>query len=365
MKPGDSSGYFKWYILNKEYKDEEYTEKLEPGTYYYYLTIPVVVDTETQTTLDTNSNETEVVNSDNPFTYKKATLQVDYETEDENLYPGSITENLENKGAAAKTGVGFINRSTSKLETYTANTQTNYRFYNLLYAVVTVTEYSITKSEMNGFTEITPGQIRAYLFASADGSSYLDLSSNSFKLGETLNFSNGTLEVGTSVLGGLLAAKDSAGNITAGINGVEQTVITNSDGSTITVNTKSNDHGKVLLFASPTISTSDTKTTIDATESKTIVYEDGLLQTTYINATGGSLADFYIENGALRAGTPKSGEMYLGSNLLRFIKEEYGVCIYLGNNVLPAIVGGTGAMRTEINYDEPDADAYSLLNSEE
>lgn len=67
------------------------------------------MDPETQTTLDTNSNETEVVNSNSPFTYEKATLQVDYETEDENLYPGSITENLENKGAAAKTGVGFIN----------------------------------------------------------------------------------------------------------------------------------------------------------------------------------------------------------------------------------------------------------------
>ena len=44
---------------------------------------------------------------------------------------------------------------------------------------------------MNGFTEITPGQIRAYLFSSNDGASFLNLQKSEFQLAKRSKNSNG------------------------------------------------------------------------------------------------------------------------------------------------------------------------------
>ena len=61
----------------------------------------------------------------------------------------------------------------------------DYGYYYLLYGMINSDDGTGRSfSTMNGFTEILPGQITAYIFKSASGDSYLDLRQNVLKLGD-------------------------------------------------------------------------------------------------------------------------------------------------------------------------------------
>lgn len=75
-------------------------------------------------------------------------------------------------------------------------------YYHFLYALIGENSNGYrSTSTMNGFTEITPGQVTAYLFKSADGNSYLDFKNNQLVLrgsgnnGNHLIWQNGQLSI--------------------------------------------------------------------------------------------------------------------------------------------------------------------------
>lgn len=62
-------------------------------------------------------------------------------------------------------------------------------YYYLLYGMINSDDGTGRSfSTMNGFTEILPGQITAYIFKSASGDSYLDLRKNELKLGDAFQW---------------------------------------------------------------------------------------------------------------------------------------------------------------------------------
>lgn len=65
-----------------------------------------------------------------------------------------------------------------------------YGYYHLLYGIINSDSDGNGRSfsTMNGFTEILPGQITAYIFKSASGDSYLDLRKNELKLGDAFQW---------------------------------------------------------------------------------------------------------------------------------------------------------------------------------
>lgn len=81
----------------------------------------------------------------------------------------------------------------------------------------------------NGFTEITPGAIRANRFVSNDGLQYIDFEKKEFRVGNAsawVQYTNGELEVsgaliGDSVLGREIKVLDNNGQVAAGMSGVE------------------------------------------------------------------------------------------------------------------------------------------------
>ncbi len=81
----------------------------------------------------------------------------------------------------------------------------------------------------NGFTEITPGAIRANRFVSNDGLQYIDFDKKEFRVGNAnawVQYTNGELEVsgaliGDSVLGREIKVLDHNGQVAAGLSGVE------------------------------------------------------------------------------------------------------------------------------------------------
>lgn len=91
----------------------------------------------------------------------------------------------EKKGKYAKTGEGvfIISESSIKIDSEDG-------YYYLLYATIgSADEYGNRSiSTMNGFTEILPGQITAWIFKSVNGESYLDLKNNILKLGDKLSY---------------------------------------------------------------------------------------------------------------------------------------------------------------------------------
>ena len=70
------------------------------------------------------------------------------------------------------------------------NTQQAIPVYNLLYGTISKADSDGHRSftPMNGFTEILPGQVTAYIFKSASGDSYLDLRNNVLKLGDSFQW---------------------------------------------------------------------------------------------------------------------------------------------------------------------------------
>lgn len=61
-------------------------------------------------------------------------------------------------------------------------------YYYLLTAIITGSGNNRSIGYLNGFTEILPGQIRAYVFSTPDGKQFLDFQREKFKLGNERNF---------------------------------------------------------------------------------------------------------------------------------------------------------------------------------
>lgn len=103
-------------------------------------------------------------------------------------------------------------------------------YYHLLLATIgKVSDGTRSYQSWNGFTEVTPGAIRANRFVSTDGEQYVDFSSKEFRVGDAtkwVRYANGELEVegaliGESVLGREIKVLDERGNTTAGMSGNE------------------------------------------------------------------------------------------------------------------------------------------------
>lgn len=273
---------------------------------------------------------------------------------DDELYPGVI-KTAGYKGIYAKTGVGQLVKTSYKKEycdsVNTVNIGTTEKpvyetqyTYNFLYAVVNVSSVDDYPSiaTMNGFTEITPGQIRAYMFSSPDGGSYLDLKNSKFKLGNDLMFENGSLSLKGGLLAGLVAVRDAKNNVVAGLNG--------SDGAEINgekISLIDSDHGKIMMFAGAKN---------DPKNGKTVIYEDGHLKTESIEATGGVVGGFSLTDYSLTSGEQTTGEMLLTKDLIRFWSDSVGsqhdgtAKVLIGKNTIPGTSGGAvGCFRIEVN----------------
>ena len=213
-----------------------------------------------------------------------------YFCDDDEIYPGKI-KTAEYKGVYAKTGVGQLVKTLHKkdyceyLTTVNMGTDKEPNWviqyaYNFLYAVVTVSSVDDYPSiaTMNGFTEITPGQIRAYVFSSPDGDSYLDLKNSKFKLGKDLMFEDGSLTLSGGLLAGLVGVRHLVTKTGKDANGNESTKIVSSTleaGLSAVDSAKFGDktydlndskHGNLMMFAGAN----------DVPKNSTFqVYEDG------------------------------------------------------------------------------------------
>ena len=102
-------------------------------------------------------------------------------------------------------------------------------FHFLLATISRQANGSRSYQSWNGFTEVTPGAIRANRYTSTDGQQYVDFDSKEFRVGDAskwIEYKNGDLEVkgaliGENVLGQAINALDSEGNIIAGLSGRE------------------------------------------------------------------------------------------------------------------------------------------------
>ena len=164
VQPDADKEYWRWYIDCSDDWDKEEGEKeiilLSNETYYFYFKVPFV-------------NNIDVAGDD----------VIGGGTNGANLYlkDGTLA-NKTGSGIYAKTGVGKLIYTTEAQEFETVD-ENGVTWYNLLYAIVANSDGEPSISTMNGYTEILPGQITAYLFKNASGTSYLDLNSNQFVLG--------------------------------------------------------------------------------------------------------------------------------------------------------------------------------------
>ena len=185
--PDDRLGdYWRWYIMNSEGKNE-LEEIYMDGTFYVYLKVPYS---------DGYSRNVEDLEGKGLY--------------GANLYlnENGAPQQMLGSGKYAKTGIGQVVYSSEAIKfgpEYDDVTGLNY--YYLLYAIVTDSDGSPNISTLNGFTEILPGQIRAYIFATSDGTQYLDFLHERFKIGnesEFLSWDKGQLNIkgNISVTGG-------------------------------------------------------------------------------------------------------------------------------------------------------------------
>lgn len=164
VQPDADKEYWRWYIDCSDNWNKEDGEKeiilLSNETYYFYFKVPFV-------------NNIDVAEDD----------VIGGGTNGANLYlkDGALA-NKTGSGIYAKTGVGKLVYTTEAQEFETVD-ENGVTWYNLLYAIVANSDGEPSISTMNGYTEILPGQITAYLFKNASGTSYLDLNSNQFVLG--------------------------------------------------------------------------------------------------------------------------------------------------------------------------------------
>lgn len=199
--PDDRLGdYWRWYITNSEGKDK-LEEVYMDDTFYVYLKVPY--------SDGYSRNVEDLVGSG---------------LHDANLYlnESGAPQPMIGSGKYAKTGIGQVVYSSEAIKfgpEYDDVTGLNY--YYLLYAIVTNNDGSPSISTLNGFTEILPGQIRAYIFATSDGTQYLDFLHERFKIGnenEFLSWDKGQLNIkgNISVTGGDL--KNELNNLQSQIN---------------------------------------------------------------------------------------------------------------------------------------------------
>ena len=216
VRPEDSLGssysddqlkkYWRWYIKNSEGNDELEEINMD-GTFYVYLKVPHSSGynkegLDSLKSLDSSSSSESSSNSDikgNGIHYANLDL-------DKNGMPLQLV----GTGIYAKTGIGQVVYSSEAIKfgpEYDETTGLNY--YYLLYAIVTNSDGSPSISTLNGFTEILPGQIRAYIFATPAGDQYLDFLHGKFRIGSDAEYLewNGTnlnIKGGISVTGGEL-----------------------------------------------------------------------------------------------------------------------------------------------------------------
>lgn len=192
VRPEDSLGssysddqlkkYWRWYIKNSEGNDELEEINMD-GTFYVYLKVPHSSGynkegLDSLKSLDSSSSSESSNNSDIKGNgIHNANLDLD-----ENGMPLQLV----GTGIYAKTGIGKVVYSSEAIKfgpEYDETTGLNY--YYLLYAIVTNSDGSPSISTLNGFTEILPGQIRAYVFATPNGDQYLDFLHGKFRIGGT------------------------------------------------------------------------------------------------------------------------------------------------------------------------------------
>lgn len=122
--------------------------------------------------------------------------------------PGYVSARLEEAGKSyylyakvsktAQTGVFLLSEKAIKMEEVAG-------YYHLLVGILN-SEYDGERSfvTLYGFTEILPGRITTDRVVSADGQSYFDFVSNSFKLGQKLIYNGGILKIDGAVEWGSL-----------------------------------------------------------------------------------------------------------------------------------------------------------------
>ena len=192
VRPEDSLGssysddqlkkYWRWYIKNSEGVDDIEEINMD-GTFYVYLKVPHSSGynkegLDSLKSLDSSSSSDTPINPGNGI--HNANLDLD-----ENGMPLQLV----GTGIYAKTGIGQVVYSSEAIKfgpEYDETTGLNY--YYLLYAIVTNSDGSPSISTLNGFTEILPGQIRAYIFATPAGDQYLDFLHGIFKIGNDSDY---------------------------------------------------------------------------------------------------------------------------------------------------------------------------------
>lgn len=193
--------YWRWFILNGNLKEEPAKISIKSDkTYYVYLKVPnrtqavierkaviIGVDDKPQTGLHG-------ANVGLRWTYDSdGELNNDIAINDVTLKYNKVdatASTSRDPGLYCKTGVGYL-----YITTESKKFDEELDWYYLLYAIVTTKSGIPSISTMNGFTEITPGQIKAYLFSSPDGKSYIDLKNGTLNFNDKLKFDGKNLSI--------------------------------------------------------------------------------------------------------------------------------------------------------------------------
>ena len=195
VRPEDSLGssysddqlkkYWRWYIKNSEGNDELEEINMD-GTFYVYLKVPHSSGynkegLDSLKSLNSSSGSESSESSNNPDIKGKGIHNANLDL-DKNGMPLQLV----GTGVYAKTGIGQVVYSSEAIKFGPEHDETTgLNYYYLLYAIVTNSDGSPSISTLNGFTEILPGQIRAYIFATPNGDQYLDFLHGKFRIGGT------------------------------------------------------------------------------------------------------------------------------------------------------------------------------------
>ena len=199
VRPEDSLGssysddqlkkYWRWYIKNSEGVDDIEEINMD-GTFYVYLKVPHSSGynkegLDSLKSLNSSSSSESSDSSNNSVTVGGGPYGANLYLDENGMPP----QKLIGTGIYAKTGIGQVVYSSEAIKfgpEYDETTGLNY--YYLLYAIVTNSDGSPSISTLNGFTEILPGQIRAYIFATPAGDQYLDFLHGIFKIGNDSDY---------------------------------------------------------------------------------------------------------------------------------------------------------------------------------
>ena len=195
VRPEDSLGssysddqlkkYWRWYIKNSEGNDKLEEINMD-GTFYVYLKVPHSsgYNKEGLDSLKSLDSSSSSESSNNPDIKGKGIHNANLDL-DKNGMPLQLV----GTGIYAKTGIGQVVYSSEAIKFGPEHDETTgLNYYYLLYAIVTNSDGSPSISTLNGFTEILPGQIRAYIFATPAGDQYLDFLHGIFKIGNDSDY---------------------------------------------------------------------------------------------------------------------------------------------------------------------------------